>query len=83
MNLEPSRWTDADSGNYIEIVRNKDGIKLFAVRNIAGSCLNKDGEWEFEPLPSNRSDEFFLRCRYETFEAASSALETHCLLSHR
>jgi hypothetical protein len=28
--------------------------------------LNKLGEWEFEPLPSSRDDDFLSRCRYAT-----------------
>ena len=33
-------------------------------------CLNKKGEWEFEPSPSNRYDEFFERCRWNSAEEA-------------
>ena len=33
-----------------------------------GTCLNKKGEWEFEPRPSARDDEFYDRCRFETLQ---------------
>lgn len=33
------------------------------------AVLNTDGEWEYEPLPSNRTDEFLLRTRFSLEEA--------------
>lgn len=33
--------------------RQMDGTLRYAVRQ-AGACLNKSGEWEFEPMPSSR-----------------------------
>ncbi len=36
-------------------------------------CLNRDGEWEYEPLPSNRDDAFIARTRYSLDEAMTSA----------
>lgn len=42
---------------------------------VSGSeCMAKDGEWEYEPMPSNRDEDFFERCRY-TYEEAVQALE--------
>lgn len=35
----------------------------------AGHCLNKDGRWEYEPLPSARSDGFVQRCRFSLPDA--------------
>ena len=40
-----------------------------------GYCLNKMGDWEFEPIPSSRSLSFFDRCRWEDFEDAVLAAE--------
>ena len=37
------------------------------------SCLNRDGEWEYEPLPSSRTQAFFDRCRYPKNEAIQRA----------
>lgn len=34
-----------------------------------GRCLNKDGEWEYEPMPSSRDEDFFARCRFSLDEA--------------
>jgi len=37
------------------------------------SVYNTDGEWEYEPMPSSRDDEFFDRCRYSRDEAIKIA----------
>lgn len=46
-----------------------DRTVRWAIRK-SGSCLNTDGDWEVEPMPSNRTADFFARCRYATPEAA-------------
>lgn len=75
MGLTATRWTDTDTGNYIEVAHTKpSGWHVFAVRNGAGSCLNKDGEWEYEPMPSNRDEKFIFRCRFDSFSDAAKAL---------
>ena len=43
------------------------------------SVLNRDGLWEYEPLPSNCSDEFIERTRFtfeEAMERAQKKLES-------
>lgn len=47
------------------------GVK-WAVRK-HGSCLDKNGEWEYEPMPSSRTDEFYARCRFESLQDAVNA----------
>lgn len=49
----------------------RDGSDLWAIRE-GGSCLNKDGQWEYEPIPSSRDKDFIGRCRWAT---AQDALE--------
>ena len=49
-----------------------EGTK-YAVRQ-HGRCLNKSGEWEYEPMPSSRDDEFYARCRFDSFEDAVKLL---------
>jgi len=44
----------------------RDGSRLWAIRKSSGSVLNNLGEWEHEPLPSCRDEEFLARCRYAT-----------------
>jgi hypothetical protein len=41
----------------------------FAIRR-GCSVLAKDGEWEYEPMPSGRDNDFLTRCRYATFDEA-------------
>lgn len=38
-------------------------------------CLNRDGQWEHEPIPSERNDAFLDRCRYYSVEEAVAMLE--------
>lgn len=45
-----------------------------------GQCLNKRGKWEYEPLPSSRSDAFKARTRMSLQEACDLA-EAHGLFS--
>jgi hypothetical protein len=56
----------------VERVQQLEGHDLWAVRR-NGDCLNKDGEWEWEPLPSSRDDEFIKRCRFASHTEAIDA----------
>lgn len=44
-------------------------IIRWAIRD-AGYCMAKDGRWEYEPLPSSRTDAFLKRCRYNSVKDA-------------
>lgn len=61
----------------IERTSRRDGSTLWAVRQ-HGDCLNVSGEFECEPQPSSRSDEFLARCRFPTAEAAYACWESAC-----
>lgn len=37
--------------------------------------LNQLAKWEYEPLPSNRDEDFYRRCRFATVEDAVFAFE--------
>lgn len=50
-----------------------EGVR-FAVR-FSSIVLNSAGLWEHEPLPSNRNEEFYERCRFKSFEEAAKAAE--------
>jgi hypothetical protein len=56
----------------IQRMRQIDGPALWSVK-LGGNCLNKSGEWEWEPMPSSRDDAFLARCRFESPEAAIDA----------
>ena len=49
-----------------------DDSILWACRN-RGMVLSKDGEWEYEPMPSSRTEAFLKRCRFKTLKAALKA----------
>lgn len=61
----------------IEEVQSAKGGATWAVRNRFCECLNHQGEWELEPLPSSRDDAFLARCRFPTPEAAYATWEAH------
>lgn len=46
----------------------------WAVRRLS-SCLSKDGEWEFEPIPSSRDKEFYARFRFNSLEEALAVFD--------
>src|SRR5208282_4865559 len=59
----------------IEIAQGRDTI-LYAVRQ-SGACMNADGEWDLEPIPSSRTDEWLNRFRFNTFLEAAHAVRRH------
>jgi len=59
----------------IALAKQMDGSERWAVRCM-GNCLNKQGEWEYEPLPSSRDDDFFARCRFGSASEAILAART-------
>lgn len=65
---------DAGDGVMIEAVKQRQGPALWAVR-FMGDVLNKLGEWESEPQPSNRDAAFLARCRFSTPNEAHDCLK--------
>lgn len=57
---------------YVEECQQRDNSVLYAIRQ-RGFCLNKQGDWEYEPIPSSRDDAFIARCRWADLEDAISA----------
>lgn len=66
-----------DPATHIQITVQRaiqvDGPDLWKVKRGDAHCLNRDGEWEYEPLPSSRDDDFLARCRYATADEAIDA----------
>lgn len=46
----------------------------FAAMDGESFCLAKDGEKEYVPMPSSRDDDFYKRCRFDSFDEAVSAV---------
>jgi len=65
---------DADRQIYIERRTLPGERESWAVKD-GNYCLNKDGEWEYEPMPSSRDEGFLKRCRFESAEEALSFCE--------
>lgn len=73
----PEGWTVSAykaAGLTIQSVAQLKGPDRWKIADASGNVLNKQGEWEWEPSPSNRDDAFLARCRYATLAEASAAL---------
>lgn len=46
-------------------------------------CLSTDLEWDFEPMPSSRTDEWLLKHRFEAQEAIGLAMDQYHILRHK
>lgn len=69
-------------GERIAVVLRDDRSKKmddwkWSVTRHTGSVLNRDGEWEYEPVPSSRDDGFLARTRYSLSEAQEMAVKEH------
>jgi len=61
------------SGVTLDACRSIDGGYSWAIRQSNGFCLDKDGDWEYESMPSSRDDQFYEMCRFPTIEKALEA----------
>lgn len=60
------------NGAQIERCRQADGAPdKWAVRR-HGGCLNREGQYEYEPMPSSRDEAFLARCRFASVDDAYS-----------
>jgi hypothetical protein len=64
--LYDPRWSDADL-HRVTIQWRGAG---WSINKIGRSVLNRDGEWEFEMMPSSRTDDDLQRTRWPTALAA-------------
>lgn len=78
-----TRWEigkDESGLIFLDVKYQIDGSRKYAIYRYEGSLvLNKDGQWEYEPLPSSRSDDYLARCR---FESPAKALEVWWKMNH-
>lgn len=61
---------------HIEERQQRDGSFLYAITRM-GDVMARDGEWEYEPQPSSRDDDFISRTRYTSFEVALAHFLVH------
>lgn len=62
---------DAPRRVYVE----KRGDGKWAV-TCSGEVLSDDGSWEYEPMPSGRSEDFIKRTRFDLADAITRATES-------
>ncbi len=76
-----ARTVRAANGVHVDACLWPDGSVKWAIKSGENSCLDKDGDWIIEPLPSRRDERFCHRCRFDALEAACafavSWLEQH------
>lgn len=75
--LKVSSYILQDKRHRLELLNQKNGSEKWAIRDNWECCMNKDGEWENEPMPSNCDDDFFKRCRFDTVEEALTVYNSH------
>jgi len=56
----------------VDRVRQRDGGDLWAVRS-GSMCLSTQGEWDWEPMPSSRTDEWLGAHRFQNSDEAIRA----------
>ena len=67
---------------YITRYDQESGPPKFAVEDEQRYALNRGGDFEYQPGPSSRDNDFIQRCRYDTFDAAAAALD-HYLMPYQ
>ncbi len=60
----------------LEAVIGRDSMLKWCIRE-GGECLRRDGEWEYEPQPSSRTDEFIAATRWPSAEEAGMFAANH------
>jgi len=74
----PCRWRlqSADVEDVrspeIQMRGQRDGTYRYVVSTAFSNVLTRDGDWEWEPQPSSRTDDFIARSRFATFEEAKA-----------
>ena len=80
--------TETPSDKYHFVIKVEDRGKGWAVVD-GPFVLTKDGDWEYEPNPSSRDDEFYERCRFSERRAkilappARATGDRHSIPQHR
>jgi hypothetical protein len=60
----------------LECMEQTEGPDLWAIRKGGSVCLDKEGDWVFESMPSNRDKKFFASCRFASPEEALALWES-------
>lgn len=80
--IQPSEWTIVTSDPrfaYKIVLRSKPGdAEVFAVTDSYGNVLTKRLAWEYEPMPSSRTEAFIKRTRFNSFKLAVRTFNAWC-----
>jgi hypothetical protein len=72
---KPEQVAEGFDAVRIDLVRGLNGAK-YAIRQ-TGACMDHDGEWEYEPQPSSRTDTWLKRFRFDNWEEAAQTILKH------
>jgi len=72
--ITPAALRDTYDGSVWSVTVEYRGKGKWAVLNV-GRTLTVDGDWEEEPRPSSREDNYLARCRFELEDALRLAQE--------
>jgi len=61
---------------HVQVVRRSTDPEAWAIVG-DGFCLAHDGEWEWESLPSSRTEDFYRRCRWPSAIEAIAFAKDH------
>ena len=71
-----SEFKNLQNSSPISICRMRSPFysgEKWAIRT-SGLCLNKNGEWEYETIPSKRDGVFYKRCRFDSLAESIEAV---------
>lgn len=72
--LEVSSY-DAGDGIRIERIAQQQGVFAWIIRSNSYMVLNKAGDWDFEPMASNRSRDYLGSTRFKDVKDAFAVLQ--------
>lgn len=83
-NIRPVQWEIIGGGrplmpHRIHEMRQRDGSVMYSVMD-GPFALTHSGEWEYEPIPSSRDDEYLARARFRTIDEALAVYATAALV---
>lgn len=66
---DPMVWAKIGEGSVMSVSLESNGKDKWAIRTHNQLCLGKNLEWDYEPLPSSRTEEWLKAHRFSLEEA--------------
>ena len=73
MDLIPVKYAIDKLNSVANVEMRNYDPPAWAITQRGGLVMDKKGDWEYEPLPSNRSQRFIKRTRWSTADKALAA----------